>query len=235
MTQRCLTERIFTLSRYPQFCVFALGSTACASLPTKDPLRVVHGQELSSSSLPAIRLRVDSGFHFVGVVPFRIRDVAEGERFIFVDAPSNTVDRLVIAQFERILPTSEEIYRYSFDDALVVGGLRFRRNTFAFSHTSAIKENPAGEAALTVAFLAEHGYHIADEVMSVRYVTVPDDARKHELILFYIEPLEPAGTRLMELYSGDAETEIWRAIGTALVKRAEKAIAILPPDRNSPL
>jgi hypothetical protein len=163
-------------------------------------------------------------------VPFKIRDVAEGERFIFADAPSRTVARLVIAQFEGILPTSEETYRYSFDDARELGGHRFRRNTFAFSHASATQENPTGEAALTAAFLAERGYRLADEVMSARYVTVPDVARKHELILFYIEPLEPAGARLAELYSGDAETEAWRAIGAALVERAERAFSVLPPD-----
>lgn len=213
----------------------------CAELRPRDPssirpaargpARVVDGRVLTSSDLPALRIRVDSGFTFAGVVPFRIRDMAEGERFLFVDSKDGDVRRMVIAQFEKIQPASSETYRYSFDGAEVIAGFRFRQNAFAFSHREAAAENPSGEAALTAEFLRRNGYRLHDEVMSVRRLTVPDSARRHELIVFYIEPLPPAGARLADLYAGDEETPLWQELSAKLRARAAAAFEILPPAR----
>jgi hypothetical protein len=202
--------------------------TACTTTGLKTPARFVDKHELVSSDLPALRIRVDSAFRFIGVVPFRIRDVAQGERFVFVDAEGKSVRRLVIAQFEAMLSASNETYNYSFAGAQVIAGYRFRQNPFAFSHAAAVAENPNGEAALTVAFLTERGYQVGNEVMSIRYLTVPDSARRHELIIFYIEPLAPTGARLDQLYVGDVETPLWESLAGELAARAEAAFDVLP-------
>ena len=91
--------------------------------------------ELVSRSLPAARFLIEDQFQFVGKVPFRIRDIAVGERFVFADSDdTGKVKRLWIAHFESILPTSDEIFRYSFVNATPRGGLRWRINTFAYSN-----------------------------------------------------------------------------------------------------
>lgn len=203
-------------------------SAGCQSADGQAPLRVVEGRELRSSALPAMRLCVDSAFQFIGDFEFRIRDVAAGRRFVFADVREDTVVRLVIAQFESFLPTSGETYRYSFDGVPLRAGMPFRENEFAFSHTVEAVENPEGEAALTTRFLASRGYHIDDEVMSWRFLTVPDSAKKHELIIFYIEPLAPSGVRLLDLYAGDEATPLWRALASQLKLRAERAFEVQP-------
>ncbi len=66
--------------------------------------------------------------------------------------------------------------------------------------------------------------------MSIRYLTVPDSARRHELIIFYIEPLGATGARLDQLYVGDGETPLWKSLAAELATRARAAFEVLPID-----
>jgi len=210
-------------------CSLGLCGSGPDAVAAQLPTRVVQGLELISSDLPALRIRVDSSFHFAGIVPFELDSVARGERFIFVDAKDQVVRRLVVAQFESIWPTSPERYNYFFERACTIAGYRFRQNPFAFSQKAAMAENPRGEAALTKAFLEHRGYRIDDEIVSIRYLTVPDTARRHELIIFYMEPLGPSSFKLADLYTGAGDdTPIWRTLAGALAARARADFVILP-------
>jgi len=215
-------------------CSVSLCGSAPDAVAAQQPTRVVQDLELISSDLPALRIRVDSSFRFAGIVPFQLDSVASGERFIFVDAKGHVVRRLVVAQFESIWPTSPERYNYSFERACTIAGYRFRQNPFAFSQKATMVENPRGEAALTKAFLEDRAYRIDDELMSIRYLTVPDTARRHELIIFYMEPLGPSRFKLADLYTdaGD-DTPIWRSLAGALAARARAAFAILSANPTS--
>ena len=201
---------------------------ACGAASPAPAQRLVRENQLTSTALPALRIEVAPAFRFVGTVPFRIGSVAEGERFILVDARDTVVERMVIAQFEAILPASDQRYNYSFEDAQLVAGYRFRANAFAFSNAAARAENPTGEAALTAAFLGSRGYHLDDDLMAFRYLTVPDSARRHELIIFYVEALPRHGVRLMDLYVDDRETPRWQELSRGLARRARIAFSILP-------
>ncbi len=192
--------------------------------------RRVVGRELISSELPAIRIRVTPEFEYVGSFEFRIGDVADGTRYVFVDAPGRRVERMVVVQFEAILPESDEVYRYSFENAEVIAGHRFRSNPFAYSNVSAERENPSGEAALTASLLRDRGYELADEWMLFRFLTVPDQERRHEMIAFYLEPLSNAGLVLSEVYAGDQSTPAWHGTVGPLEGRARSAITFLPLD-----
>ncbi|MEN8143696.1 MAG: hypothetical protein ABFS14_01980 [Gemmatimonadota bacterium] len=209
---------------------FAASCTSAEPTVTQSPpTREVRGQDLISSDLPALVVRLDSSFSFLGTVPFVIPDFADGERFVFVDSDDETVRRTVIAQFETAFPGPDNTYNYSFSETPVVAGYNWRSNPFAFSYGKAAADNPDGEAALTAAFLRSQGYEFADEVMLVRHLTVPDSARKHELILFYIEPAESAGVGLADLYDGDFnETPLFDSLAVGLASRADEAFEILP-------
>lgn len=189
--------------------------------------RYVAANTLVSTALPAIRVRVAAAFKYVGKIEFKIRDVAQGERYIFVEANDKKISRLFIAQFEGFLPSNAMTYNYNFQNALDLNGHRFKQNTFAFSNAEARAENPSGEAALTAAFLLEKGFVLEDELMMSRYVTVPDSARRHELILFYIENAGSTGRRLQEFYRGDEETAIWKTVSKDLTARAFKNFEVL--------
>jgi hypothetical protein len=63
--------------------------------------------------------------------------------------------------------------------------------------------------------------------MMSRFVTVPDDERKHELILFYVENVSETGHRLQEFYEGESDTQIWQEISRGLTRRSFENFSIL--------
>jgi hypothetical protein len=204
---------------YPLFTPTFLYSYASVQIDA-NPRRFVRGKVLVSTKLPNIQVRLDPAFRYVGKFDFVIEGIAKGERYIFVDAKRQDVNRMFIFQFEAILPESKETYNYSFRDALTLGGHKFRHGTYAYSNQEAKRNQPAKEAALTAKFLEQKGYVLDDEYMMSRFVTVPDVERKHELILFYLEKVRSTGHELKEFYSGDAETPIWKEISQGLSKRS---------------
>ncbi|MBX2818622.1 MAG: hypothetical protein KTR29_03040 [Rhodothermaceae bacterium] len=103
----------------------AIGQSGRPTLPE----RSVHNNILVSSDLPDIRVAVDPEFTYVGRFDFFIRDVAYGERFVFVDAENKKVQRLFIFQFEGFLPTNTMTYNYNFSQAEEIGGFRFQRDS----------------------------------------------------------------------------------------------------------
>jgi hypothetical protein len=190
-------------------------------------VRRVRGNKLISDTLPKITVEVDGDFTYVGRFDFKIRDVAAGERFVFVDAGKDKkVRRLFLAQFEGFLPSNTHTYNYNFENAAVMGGHKFRQNTWAYSNAASEKENPQNEGVLTARFLREKGYKIEDEFMMSRFVTVPDAERRNEMILYYLENVSTSGRRLSEFYIGDEETQVWREISKGLTGRSLKAFRI---------
>lgn len=209
------------------FLVAISTSFPCIGQSKTSQDRRVVGNTIVSDKLPKIKVEVAKGFKYLGRFDFIIGEIASGERFVFVDASANKkVKRLFIAQFEQILPTSDEIYRYSFEKAKQIGEHRFRQNTFAFSGAEAKRENPKGEAALTAEFLAAKGYKLEDELMLSRFLTVPDAEKKHEMILFYIENISTTRKRLSDLYVGDEESAIWKTLSRGLTDRSSRAFSI---------
>lgn len=204
----------------------AIALFACASTPA--PLRTVKNNVLTSRELPAIRIRVAPEFRYIGSFPFRIGDVAAGERQVFAEVRNGRVVRTVIAQFEGFLPSSSEIYRYDFTNAPDWNGYRFRENNFATNEPQYSREHPGNEAALTAAFLREKGYVVPDEWMINRWVTLGDETRKHELIVFYAEDLAATGHNAAEMYSGEDATPLWTKMRGELRERARRAVEVLP-------
>jgi len=192
-----------------------------------ESLRRVDGNVLISDSLPAIKIQISKDFRFLGSFPFRIGNIAAGDRFIFAEEHDGTIRRMLIAQFESFLPESTEIYRYSFDDAISLSGFRFRQNTFAFSFKKDVKENPRSESAATLDFLRQKNLNLTDEWMSSRFLTLGDESRRSEMILFYMEPVASTGHHLTEFYKEDSPTELWKRISKELEQRSRASFEIL--------
>jgi hypothetical protein len=167
---------------------------------------------------------VDPAIKFVGSFPFEIKGIAAGERYVFAESDGKKIKRAVIAQFESFLPQSSEIYRYSFDKAMTIAGHKFNHNTFAFTNEDAIKQNPDGEAALTFSFLKNEGYELPEGWIVSRFLTLGDESRKHELILFYQEDLKSTGRKYEELVVNDESTAILKAMAPQLKERALSAM-----------
>ena len=194
---------------------------------TQNANRRVVNNTIISDKLPKIKVAVSDEFEYVGRFPFTIRDVAGGERFVFVDAAENgKVERLFIAQFEGFFGHIDNSYKYSFANAEIMGGHKFRHNTWAYSNKNSRAKNPKGEGVLTEDFLKEKGYTLEDELMMSRFLTVPEEDKKHELILFYLENVSKTKHTISDFYKDDKATEIWREISKGLTKRSRKSFEI---------
>ena len=208
-------------------CALLLILLALLSLGVTAQTRYVKGQTLVSDEFPQISVSVNKSFQYLGKFDFTLRNIAGGTRFVFVDADKQkNVKRLFIAQFEGFLPGIKHTYNYNFDKAPFIGKHKFRQNTFAYSNSASEREDPGNEGSLTAKFLREKGYKFEDEFMMSRFVTVPDAERRHELILFYIENVSTTGKTIVDFYSGDDETQIWRDISVGLTARSRKAFTI---------
>jgi|GEM_PF-947411 len=202
----------------------ALGQSDRPTLPDRSVLNNV----LVSSSLPEIRVAVAPEFTYVGRFDFFIRDVAYGERFVFVDADDKKVQRLFIFQFEGFLPTNTMTYNYNFSQAEEMGGFRFRQNTWAYSNNDALINSPEGEGSLTAKFLRSKGYELEDELMMSRFLMVPDEERRNELILFYLENASTTGRSIASFYDNqDNRTAHWREISKELTARSRESFSIV--------
>jgi len=194
----------------------------------EDPIpRWVESGVVRSSRQPGAVIRAGKGFVYAGCLPFEVDDAARGTRYIFVDAEGSRIRRMLILHFEAFVTGSEEIFRYDMTSAEEIGGFRFRQNTFAFPGPGE-PARPQGEAALTAAFLAARGYEIPGVWLSSRFVTLGDEDRRSELIVFYMEPA-PSGTTLDDLYHGEEETSAWRSMQESLEERSRQAFSIAPP------
>jgi hypothetical protein len=188
--------------------------------------RRVDNNVLISDSLPQIKIKVDQAIQYVGSFPFKIKDIAAGERYVFAESDGKKIKRAVIAQFEGFLPQSSEIYRYSFANAISISTHKFNHNTFAFTNADAAKENPKGEAALTESFLKKKGFEIPQAWIVSRFLTLGDESRKYELIIFYQEDAALTGHKFEELSVNDESTELLKSIAPSLKERALKAMEI---------
>ncbi|HEV7428478.1 MAG TPA: hypothetical protein VGQ46_19135 [Thermoanaerobaculia bacterium] len=186
--------------------------------------RTVRGSVLRSSRLPAVTIGVQPSFRYVGRFSFALGSAFEGERFIFADAEGKSLRRMVILQFERVRPSSSEMYRYSFARAEHIGSLSFIQNCFAFPGAQAIETQPRDEGGMTNNFLLERGFQMPSTWLAARFVTLGASDRKSEMIIFYMEANDHL--HLSDLYAGDEPTAAWAAMKPALLARARAAFTI---------
>jgi hypothetical protein len=196
---------------------------ACATTPKA---QYVRGNRLVSKALPPIEIEVAPEFRYVGAVPFRIRDVAAGDRHVFVEADGMRVKRLLVFQFESFLPNVDDYYRYDFTNARDIGGYPWRHSVYWYSQRALSQENPGGEATVMHEWLAKNGYLVDDELLMSRFLTLGHENRKSELILFYLENAKDNGVTLAEL---DANESLRSKFEEGLVARSLAAFKITRP------
>lgn len=206
------------------------------AVPDTTQRRYVEGNTLVSTYLPPLRVKVDTAFVYAGSIDFILKDIARVHRYVFVDADAGQrIERLFIFQFEGFLDTNDHVYRYRFPNPLMLGGIAFRPNTWYYDDAAEIARNPGAESERTRAFLEGMGYRLDPELMMSRFVAVVDEARRNELILYYLENVRDTGYTLAELATdgGDIRPE-HAALDTALVYRSRRAFTVHPAHESNP-
>ncbi len=185
---------------------------------------------LVSRENPSLAIHISDEFEFVGRHSIVIRDVAAGERFVFAQANGGRIMKLLIIQFEGFLPGIDDLYRYDLTGSPVVAGYPFWSNGYAFNIVDAITANPQGESAATYPFLESRGLSVPDELLMWRSLTVADEARRKEMIIFYHESVHSTGLTLSDLYVDDRATEAWIEIQKDLEVRANSSFQLTELD-----
>jgi hypothetical protein len=221
-----LRRRLLPVTSFFVFVVCIVLGCATNAREPWSPHRV-EGSTIISTGSPTLRMAVDPALKYIGRFSFTIGDIAGGERLIFAETKEKVVHRMLIVQFESILPQSEEVYRYDISDGIALGGRKYRHSVFAFSSSEAAKENPKNEAALTAKFFNERGYEVADDLIASRFATHGGERERDEMIIFYQKPLSSTGHRMSELFGPEeTPTELGRQVSAQLTEESLKAFQI---------
>jgi hypothetical protein len=189
--------------------------------------RQVSKQVLTSTTMPAVRLKVDKNFKYAGSQSFVLYDVANAEQHFFVDADKEgRIKRFYWVQFEGYLLTNTHTYRYKANKVVNLGGLDF----IADSHAVNIKANPSpanSDGSRARAFLENKGYRIAgDDLLIQRLVHLVDEAKRNELMIIYIEDLSGHGLTASDLARDGRAVARWEGISKDLLERAQKGLKV---------
>lgn len=171
---------------------FLLSSLTLAQSSAKNrphQTRRVKGQILTSTDSPSLRVKFDKRFRYVGSQKFVLYERAQVEQYFFVDADDQRqIRRLYMVQFEGYLPKVDATYDYPLTKTVNLGGQTYITNAEVIPHVpAALKQNPQSDVAHAASFLESQGYRISESIMYQRFVRLVDKAKRHELILLYVE------------------------------------------------
>ena len=174
--------------------------------------RAVENNVLVSSADPRLAVRIGAPFKYIGVHDFDIRGIAGGTRHVFLDAKDRHINRMFIVQLEGFYPKTDGVYHYDLSGSPEVAGYHWRSNGYAFNLATTRRENPGNESAVTAEYLSELGYELPELILMWRSLTVVNEARTHEAILFLLESGEMHDLQMSDLVQDDNDTPRWREI-----------------------
>ena len=191
------------------------------------PQRSVQNNILRSEELPAIQIKIDPQFTYIGSTNFILYDVAHVEQhhFIVTDAQKR-VQRRLWFQFEGYLDDNNYKYNYSGMEPLTTNDFTFLHNAYVLNIEDAYRERPMSDSAQVVDFLKEKGYVLSGDLMSKRMVWLDADLR-NELMIIYSEILDPTGYHAADLTEGGPSAAEWPALAQALHERALASFTII--------
>ena len=152
--------------------------------------RQVVDNTIISSALPALEIKVDAAFTFVGVLRFNLKEIGMVERFIFVDQHNSVTRRYFIFQFEGVLAGVDFTYQYGITSPIQLDNHTYSHSVWVYSNSESAHEDPGAESDQTTRFLQDHGYEVVDTRVMSRFARIVDNDRRHEIIIFYEETLD---------------------------------------------
>lgn len=213
-----------------------------SQLPAAPERGIVDGVFVSEST-PPLKIRIDERFRYLGRDRFVLKEVAHVDRHHWVAAENGRVEAMIVLQFEGFLDGVDDHYRYRVPsgegvagsnyrfstEAIELGGAEYIHNTWAYDNAENARNNPGAEADRTRRLLAEGGYRMDDAVVMTRWVRVVGEARRDELIIFYIEPLANFRHRIEEFPDGEPPNQVFDRLSEQVTQRGRESFEILDP------
>src|SRR5579864_5581868 len=160
--------------------------------------RAVEQHVLRSSALPQLTVQVSPNLTYLGRLDYDVQDVAQAEEYVFAATANGTLQRVFVAHFEHFRPTNNHFFEYPHLRMARLGQHEYLHQTWAIREFSLFTV-PAMQEFLQARHLRAEASWLVD-----RYVRVVDEARKHEVIFFY---LEAASINPSEIHYGGAPAE----------------------------
>jgi hypothetical protein len=206
-------------------CAGALASAASARSPAPEPSVVAESDSQTapppngeaawrgmnkgmfvSNHDPKFEMHVAPDLKYLGKIEFDLDDTAHVERHHFVAAENGRITRMLVLQFEEMLPRSDDIYRWTVKKPQTIGNNVYHFSTFVFSVPKAAQEHPEAEVARTKDFLTANDLKLSDELAVARFARVIGEDRRREFIIFYNEPLHGSPKSPDDVASDDQES-----------------------------
>jgi hypothetical protein len=193
---------------------------------TGPPQRAVEGHVLRSPALPALSIRVAADLVYLGRLSYTVQDVAQAEEYVFATTAGGKLQRAFIAHFEWFLPSNDHVFEYPRLRMATIGQQEYLHQTWAIRQFDLFTV-PAMQEFLRARDLTAEASWLID-----RYVRVVDNARKHEVIFFY---LEAASISAADIHYGGAPFEPPPppapppSVETEFVTRARAAFQVSEP------
>lgn len=190
------------------------------------PERRVQGNTITSARSPGIGIELPKEARYLGAERWDLYGVADCELHVWVEADrERVVKRLYWVQFEAFLPGKPEArYKYPFTRTEEIGGFTFDvRARFGGKEDTAKPESDAGHVR---GMVKAAGYQLPQDTMNVRLVHLPDEQKRTELMIIYLEDLQMAGVKAEDLMPGGKAEPRWPALEKRLIERAKSKIRV---------
>ncbi|MFN2492303.1 MAG: nuclear transport factor 2 family protein [Pyrinomonadaceae bacterium] len=198
------------------------------------PGRSLHGNRLTSLKFPALTIDVDGQLRHLGILNFPLKSVAQVERYLYARTDdSHRVQRLLIMQFESILPGVTGGYTFEVENPTRIGNHDYQTNVGFYSFAQTIAANPGAEAEQTKTFFNKNGLKADEDYLVARYARIVDPEKRHELIFFYFESLGDLGFTRAELEQGGSRAAEKAKLFSEFAARALQSFKVVDGDPAS--
>lgn len=197
---------------------------------------------------PAMTVRVDPMFEYVGADEFVLAQKAAVERHHWVQVEQGAVQAMIVFQFEGFLPGALGRYRFTIPKGDRISGSSYRyspkpvplgdhayvHNTWAFDIDKSAAEKPEAETAHTLRRLQEKGLSLGGGLIMSRYARAVGAGQRKEVILFYIEPLSRSGHTIDEFPDLSKPSAAFDKLSAEVVERGRAAFEVLGAAAKAP-
>ena len=193
------------------------------------PQRRVNNNVVTSSAMPAIRVKVHESLNYLGNYKFIIMDMAKVDLYLFAETEDSNIKRLFLVQFEGYLPDNEYSYDYPIKDQITLGKNLYLHDGGILKLDRVQERRPEGDIAKWIHWLQEKGfaYELWKELAYHRFVRLIDSAKRNELLMIYFENLQDQGLQADNLLNKDgAQHEQLPGLLEAVQKRALESFEI---------
>lgn len=177
-------------------------------------------QTVHSDTLPRVSVSVDPSLGYLGRLEFDVGGRARAEQHLFGEIVEGKLGRALIVHFEHFFPDNGHSFEYPRLRMTRLGRHEFLHQTWPLPDWDLF------HLPEMVAFLERRGLQAGTDWIVSRYVRVVSDDRKHEFIIFYLEPGSSLSVPVADLRPGGRARAEWAAIERGLIERAATAFRV---------